>query len=154
MNSSNDPAAPPAQSSETPAEREFYIVNLTHLHRSHLYVTVWRPEDCGYAWPLSWAGRYPESQVRANLGYYNSGSNVAVPCEVLDALAVAPEKGYIDGDAGPVVPSNAENWNLILSKVIAPPGYRMVPVYPGARGRKPMAFLARTKRRAAFQPVA
>lgn len=118
-----------------PADSDlFYIVNLSHLQREHLYVTVWRPDNCGYAWPLSWAGRYTRADVMARLDYYNSGANVAVPCAVLDALAVDPEPGLIDGDKGPVVRSNKENWQLILNNVIAPPAYLTKPVYKGARG--------------------
>ena len=127
-------------STSVPSEREYFIVNLSHLHREHSYVTVWRPDNAGYAWPLSWAGRYPESQVRASLAYYNSGSNVAVPCEVLEALAVAPGPGMVDNDAGPVVPSNALNWKRILRSVIGPVSYRMVPVYKGARGKQLLAY--------------
>lgn len=124
---------------ETP---QYYIVNLSHLHREHRYVTFWRDNDSGYAWPLSWAGRYSESQVREHLDYYNSGGNIAVPCAVVDAMAVDPRPGDIDNNAGPVVLSNRTNWGVLQKHQIAPPPYPMVPVYPGARGKAILAYSA------------
>lgn len=104
----------------------YYIVNLSHHTRRDTYVTVWRPDARGYAWPLSWAGKYKESVIRDSLGYYNDGlANVAVPCAVLDALAVAPTPGHIDGDAGPVVPNTAATWNRILAQVLLPTQYAL-----------------------------
>ena len=108
---------------------EYYIVNLSHLKVSDKYVTVWRPDCKGYAWPLSWAGRYPEAEVRSHLDYYNSGENLAVPCAVLDALAVLPTPGDIDNDAGPVVLNNAQAWQAIQQSRIAPPKYQVKPKY-------------------------
>jgi hypothetical protein len=111
-----------------------YIVNLSHIHRKHKYITVWRPDNCGYAWPLSWAGKYPLEKVMANLHYYNTGTaNIAVPCEVLDAMAVNPDKGDIDGNKGPVVLNNRENWNKIIASCVAKPPYEPQPVYKGSR---------------------
>lgn len=124
----------------SPSTEEYFIVSLKHLQREHLYVTLWRDKNAGYAWPLSWAGRYSKEDVLRKLHYYNSGPNVAVPCSVIEALAVEPIKGYIDGDAGPVVPSNRTTWKKILASVIAEPTLEMVPVYPGARGKARMAY--------------
>lgn len=126
----------------TPEERSFYVVNLSHLNREHKYVTFWRPDDCGYAFPLSWAGRYPESVVREHLRYYNRGDNIAVPCSVVEALAVDPAKGDIDNDAGPVVLSNRDNWKVLLANVIETPPSPLVPVYKGARGKSVYAYSA------------
>jgi hypothetical protein len=121
-----------------------YIVNLSHLRRDQPYVTVWRPDHRGYAWPLSWAGRYSEEAVRATPDYYNCGdSNIAVPCGILDQLAVPPKPGAIDNDAGPVVLSTAENWRQLIANVIAPTKYVPQPEYRGApRRRKARAALA------------
>jgi len=116
---------------------DYYIVNLSHLRRDQLYVAVWRPDCSGYAWPLSWAGKYPEEEVRKDLDYFNDGCvNIAVPCEVLDAMAVVPEKGWIDNDAGPVVRNIRENWKRMLESVIAPTKHQSWPEYPRAP-RKP-----------------
>lgn len=90
-----------------------------------------RPDCKGYAWPLSWAGKYPESEVRASLFYFNSGENVAVPCHVLDYMAIDPKPGYIDHDAGPVVPSNAANWRRLLANTIERPKLTPKPMYRG-----------------------
>lgn len=128
------------------AERLFYVASLKHTHREHLYITFWRPDHCGYAWPLSWAGRYPESHVRERLDYLNCGHTVAVPCEVVDALAVTPERGHIDGNAGPVVPNNRENWKTLLAAVIEPTPEPYTPVYPGARGKQRLAYPASAPR--------
>jgi hypothetical protein len=108
----------------------FYVVNLSHLKSSDAYITLWRPECKGYAWPLSWAGKYAEAEIRSQLDYYNSGENVAVPCAVLDALAVAPRPGDIDGDAGPVVLNTAEAWKAIKAALIATPQFKIRPKYP------------------------
>lgn len=127
------------------AEKQFYVVSLKHTHREHLYITFWRPDHCGYAWPLSWAGRYSESHVREHLDYLNCGYTVCVPCDVVDPLAVEPVKGYIDGNAGPVVPNNLENWKQLLAAVIEQPAEPYTPVYPGARGKSNQAYPTRTK---------
>lgn len=111
---------------------QYYIVSVMHTQRRHHYITVWRSDDRGYAWPLSWAGKYSGARVRGNLGYYNSGSNLAVRCEVLDALAVPPTKGRIDNDAGPVVPNTKTSWGAILDAVIEPPKFIPRPQYRGA----------------------
>ena len=115
------------------SEDLFYILSLNHTHRRDKYVTIWRPDDCGYAYPTSWAGRYERHRVLARLGYYNSGHcALAVPCAVLDAIAVAPEPRMIDGDAGPVIPNTRATWNLILENLIAPPANVPMPEYRGA----------------------
>lgn len=114
-----------------------FIVNLSHLQRSHRYVTFWRPDDKGYAYPLSWSGRYAEERVRAALHYYNTGTaNIAVPCDVIEQLAVDPTPGDIDNDAGPVVRNNAANWRRIIAGVLVPPPYPPQPVYRGAKRRE------------------
>ncbi len=112
----------------------FYIASMAHTERGHRYVTFWRPRNCGYAWPLSWAGKYTREEVTRNLTYYNNGeSTVAVRVEAIDALAVAPAPRMIDGDAGPVVINNADNWRAILAVAISPPLHEARPQYRGAR---------------------
>ncbi|WP_155293506.1 hypothetical protein [Comamonas testosteroni] len=97
-----------------------YIVSTKHTRSDSKFITVWRPDNSGYAWPLPWAGKYNLDEVMADPGYYNSRrSTIAVPAEVLDAVAVKPEAGWIDGDVGPVVLNNADNWALILANQIA-----------------------------------
>jgi hypothetical protein len=95
---------------------ELYIVSLNErdLARRHRYIMVWRPDSAGYAYPLSWAGRYTREEVRQRPSYLNNGeTTIAVPCAVLDELAEAPQAGLIDNDAGPVVKKSASNLRLI-----------------------------------------
>lgn len=116
---------------------EFYIVSLKHTRRDSRYITVWRPEDKGYAWPLSWAGKYSEADVLAQRAYYHRGDDtLAVPCSLLDALAVPPIKGTIDGNAGPVVMNNKTNWLCILEFALPNPLHTPQPQYRGAPRRK------------------
>ena len=108
---------------------EFYVVNLSHTNKEHRYITFWRPDDKGYAWPLPWAGRYDRARILASLDYYNGGENIAVPCEIVEQLAVPPAPGLIDGDVGPVVPSNAECWDVLIAYKIADTKYEPKPKF-------------------------
>lgn len=115
---------------------DFYVVSLKHTRRDSKYITVWRPEDKGYAWPLSWAGKYSEADILAGRDYYHRGDDtLAVPCATLDALAVPPIKGTIDGDAGPVVMNNRASWASILEAAMPNPIYKPQPQYRGAPRR-------------------
>lgn len=116
---------------------DYYVVSIKHTMRDHLYITIWRPDDRGYCWALSRAGRYDSENIMRHLDYYNSGcSNVAVPCEVLDAVAVAPRPGHHDNDAGPCVENNRANWKLILDNVVSPTQYPSHPEFKGSRRPK------------------
>ena len=84
----------------------FYIMSLVerNIKKKNLYITFWRAEDAGYCWPLKWAGKYTEAQINESPDYYhNNESTLAVPCDVVDKLGIAPKKGHIDGDVGPVI---------------------------------------------------
>lgn len=118
---------------------EYYVVSVVHTQRENRYITVWRPDNAGYAWPLSWAGRYPQASILESLAYYHQGENVAVPCNLLDSIAVAPLPGTVDNDAGPVVLNTKSNWALIISWLAhyEPKPLRMPrPEYKGAPRRK------------------
>lgn len=87
-----------------------YIVDLRSEWARKPYITVWRPDDCGYAFPLSWAGRYEWSKIEAGGSYYATRQGTTrwkrfpVPCEVVERLAIPkPKPGIIDNDAGPVL---------------------------------------------------
>src|SRR4051794_12616949 len=84
-------------------EQLFFLVSTKNTQPSHLYITFWRPNDAGYCWPLSWAGKYSRQKIQAKRDYYMSDNTFPVPCEVVDAIASQPLPGMIDGDAGPVV---------------------------------------------------
>lgn len=91
----------------------FYIVDVRAQFRGNRYVTLWRPDDAGYAYPLPWAGKYSQERIDANPGYYCKHRNgtapafdrFPVPCEIVERHAVAPDPGRIDGNAGPVIPN-------------------------------------------------
>lgn len=116
---------------------EFYVISVKHTQREHAYITVWRPKAKGYAWPLSWAGKYSADEINTNLDYYHRGDDsLAVPCLLLDDLAVPPTKGAIDNDAGPVVLNNKANWQKILGWISTfepRPAHFPQPQYKGAR---------------------
>lgn len=115
------------QASRERANSRFYILSLKHTRADADYITVWRKENNGYAWPLSWAGQYTGREVYAELDYYHNGRDtLAIPCEALDAIAVPPKPGTVDNDAGPVVLQNAENWQRILVNCWQP----CEPIYP------------------------
>jgi hypothetical protein len=94
--------------------RDCYIVDLRREWVRRPYITFWRPDNAGYAYPLSWAGKYAPERVRERAAYYITRRGrwlirFAAPCSAVDAMAEAPRSGVIDGDAGPVVPNTAEN---------------------------------------------
>jgi len=113
---------------------QYFIVSLKHTPKSDKYITVWRPDARGYAWALSWAGRYSNDEVMANLEYFNSGSDsLAVPVEILARIAVDPGTGSIDNDAGPVVLNTAANWKVIVGAPICQPRNTPQPRYQKTR---------------------
>ncbi len=104
---------------EDQAETLFFIADLrdlwTRSPRRYPYVTFWRPDDAGYCYALSWAGRYERSRVIKGGRYYTSKiyggryyERFAVPVDAVLAMAVAPRPGVIDGDAGPVLPNDGK----------------------------------------------
>jgi len=62
---------------------KYYIVSLKHTNRKDKYITLWRPKNAGYCWPLELAGVYDGYQH----GYHNSGptENVPVPAAEIPA---------------------------------------------------------------------
>lgn len=94
---------------------EFYVVSVRHTRRTSAHVSFFRPNATGYAYPLSWAGRYSAEEIEAHLDYYNNGfDTIAVPCDVVHAIATAPAPGVIDNDAGPVVLNTRSTWHILL----------------------------------------
>ena len=120
------------------AMRQYIVISLKHTHRRHKAITLWRPDDKGYCWPLERAGRYAESGVLEHLGYYNSGcSNIAVPYELVKRLAVDTE--YDTKEFGICLPNNAKTWKQLLASVIRKPDYPSRPEYRGVRYSKEAA---------------
>ena len=105
-------------------EEQFLVVNLSHARSDQYYVTFWRPDAKGYAFPLSWAGLYPRSVIEAHLDYFHSGENLAVKAKSVLPMLLDPLKGYVDGDAGPVVPNTREVWSVLCASMICAPQSR------------------------------
>ena len=97
---------------------DFYIADLRPSFKSNPYVTFWRPENAGYAYPLPWAGKYSKETVIEGGSYYTEREGpslirLAVPCETVEALAKQPRAGVIEGNAGPVVLNTPENRRML-----------------------------------------
>ena len=107
-----------------------YIVSVKHTPDTDRYISFWRPDDRGYAYPLSWAGVYSFQAVSQNYLTYNNGfDSFAVGKALVNALGVAPRPGDIDGDAGPVVLNTKENWDILIGCMILPPQTDPAPRY-------------------------
>jgi hypothetical protein len=115
---------------------DYYIVAVCHTRRDHEYITLWRPDDCGYTPVLPRAGKYARDHVRSHLSYYHQGEHVAVKCEVIDALAVDIPVGYFDY-SGPGIPNTKGNWTTIMSSLEWIPAWPVKPDWHGKRGRRP-----------------
>src|SRR5690606_31268006 len=103
------------------------VISVTHTQREHRYITLWAPNDCGYRWRLSGAGRYSHHRVMGCLDYYNTGSNIAVPAGIVESLARPGDPRDFDGVAldMPVsellaIPNSKAIWQTLLANVIAP----------------------------------
>jgi hypothetical protein len=104
---------------------EFYIVDVRPEWRRHPYVTLWRPNDAGYAWPLPWAGRYHRDALvagyHANKGGGKQYLRFPVPCNIVERLAIpTPTPNTVDGDAGPVLPNDAKTRRALRAARVMP----------------------------------
>jgi hypothetical protein len=71
---------------------DFYIFSLKHTNRKDPWITFWRPENKGYAWPLEWSGKYTASEIDGDPGYYNDGvDTIAVPVVNVESLKIEAE---------------------------------------------------------------
>ncbi len=101
----------------------FYIVDLRPAWKRERYITFWRSNNAGYAWPLCWAGSYSANQVNRGGGYYaqrrgRSLTRFAVPCAKVMRLAEEPEPGRLEGGVGPVVVNNISNRRKLRAAAI------------------------------------
>lgn len=92
----------------------FYICDLRPVWSKQWAITFWRPQNAGYAYPLSWSGKYDRKTVAEGGDYYHEWeggklTRFPVPCAAADALATDPPRGMIDGDAGPIVRNTKEH---------------------------------------------
>ena len=110
----------------------FYVVSVCHTKRGDQFITFWRENNAGYAYPLSWAGKYPRCDIRQN--YHNDGeATIAVRTDAVDAIAEPTPRGWVDGDAGPIVYHNRKNWKALLAAVITEPAKKPKPQFPPRR---------------------
>lgn len=79
-------------------ETEYYIVSLKHTDRKDKYITLWRSENAGYAYPLELSGKYKGYEK----GYHMSEGNIPVPCDEL------PAKFFVLDDRGRVCIKNCK----------------------------------------------
>lgn len=110
-------------------ETLFFIVDIRKDWRRHKYITFWRPNNANYAWPLSWAGRYDKATIDAQGWYYcntNGGPSLVrfpVQCEVVESMALTkPDRGDIDGNAGPVLRNSEKVRRKLRASAYIPPG--------------------------------
>lgn len=119
------------------SEREYFVLSVKHTQRHNPYIILWGANDSGYRGKLESAGRYTESQIKANLGYYNTGCDtVSVPCDVAETIAVPAQLGFFDNDTGHWLRNNRATWKALLPHVIEKPKYPPEPEYRGAPRRK------------------
>ncbi|MDQ9129730.1 hypothetical protein RDT67_25260 [Serratia fonticola] len=115
-------------------EREYFILSVNHCAKHNKFILMFRPNDSGYANRLHVAGRYPEQRVKSSLGYYNSGcSAIAVPCDVMESMAVPAPEGHFDTPGGVVVLNNAKNWREAIANAVEKPAFEPKPEYKGKR---------------------
>lgn len=106
---------------------DFYIIDMRSEWARKPYITLWRPNDCGYAFPISWAGRYSREKIEAGGSYYATRQGTTrwkrfpVPCDVVERLAIPkPKPGIIDGDAGPVLVNDAKTRAALRAAKVLP----------------------------------
>lgn len=108
---------------------EYYIVDVRAEWKRRPYITLWRPNNANYAYPLPWAGRYSKPTVDEGGEYYakrrygspRAWDRFPVPCDVVERLAEAwPAPGIIDGNTGPVLLNNAATRRALLRAKYVP----------------------------------
>lgn len=83
------------------ASEEFYIVDLRPEWTRRPCVSLWRPNDAGYAYPLAWSGRYTREQVDKGGSYYTQKGKryfqrFAVRCDLVEGLAAPLTSKIVD----------------------------------------------------------
>jgi hypothetical protein len=104
---------------------EFYIIDVRPEWRCQPYVTVWRPNNAGYAYPLSWGGIYRRDELQPGYHANKKGSsrfcNFPVPRAVAERLAVpTPRPGIIDDNTGPVLVNDEKTRRALRAARVIP----------------------------------
>lgn len=95
----------------------YYIISPANTIGGHRYISLFRPNNAGYAWCLPWAGRYSREMVLSRQSYYCSGTDtIAVPCDVVEAHTIMSQPGEIDGGTYPCLPNTTEMWGIIVKE--------------------------------------
>jgi len=93
---------------------EYFVLSIKHTKKTDAYISLWRPGNAGYCWPLPWAGIYTYRAVDKEPDYYNNGTDtIAVHWSAAVALVTQPRPGTVDGDVGPVILNTKENWKKL-----------------------------------------
>lgn len=111
------------------SEPLYYICDLRPEWRGKPYVTFWRPENAGYAYPLPWAGKYTLAEVTADPGYYwerpygklrAAYIRFPIPCTEVDKFGADPTPGLVDGNVGPVVWKTTRTVKALRAAMLPP----------------------------------
>lgn len=117
---------------------QYVIVDLRSAWARKPFVSFWRSDFSGYAYPLSWAGDYNRTTVIEKGSYltrrrYSAATDkdtgkwecFAVLRSVAEAIGIEPLPGQIDGNAGPVVVNNKQNRDYLIANRLRLPRVSM-----------------------------
>lgn len=111
----------------TPAE-SFYVLSLKHTKRADRHIQLWGQSGNGYTYHIACAGKYSRDEIMAHMGYYNSGSDIAVDAETVERLVTMCDKDDRDiGASTPTLRNTPKNWQKLLENVIVTPKYAEMP---------------------------
>jgi len=66
----------------------YYVISLKHTGKKDKYVTLWRDNDCGYCWPIEWAGEYKRIEDGYHNDHRDGGGNYVVTIESIQKYLV------------------------------------------------------------------
>jgi hypothetical protein len=113
----------------------YYVVSVKHTKRTDKYITLWNPDDKGYCFSIDKAGKYTFDQIEKSLNYYHTGYDIAVKCEILDAICCKSEEWYLDNICD-VVKNKSSTWFDIMYAPTWNIPIDPFPQYRGARYKK------------------
>ncbi|WP_264045104.1 hypothetical protein [Methylobacterium flocculans] len=84
------------------AEELFYVIDLRPEWTVNPCITLWRPNDSGYAYPRAWAGKYTRKQIDEGGEHYATKGGgryyqrFAVTCETVEQMAAPLSEKIVD----------------------------------------------------------
>lgn len=93
----------------------YYVIDLRPEWTCRPCISLWRPNDCGYAYPLAWAGKYTAERINEGGSYYTEQGvryfqRFAVACDIVEGLAeILPTKIVDCWQEGPHLLNTAKN---------------------------------------------